>query len=40
MSVQGRSVVERDFNAAINVPRILAVMKEAVDHKRASGKKP
>jgi glycosyltransferase involved in cell wall biosynthesis len=39
MSVQGRSVVERDFNAAINVPRILAVMKEAVDRKRASGKK-
>jgi glycosyltransferase involved in cell wall biosynthesis len=39
MGVQGRSVVERDFNAAINVPRILGVMKEVVDRKRTSGKK-
>jgi len=38
MGVQGRKVVERDFNAAINVPRLLAVMKEAVDRKQM--KKP
>lgn len=36
MGVQGRKVVERDFNAAINVPRMLAVMKEAVDRQRAT----
>ena len=31
MGTQGRKMVERDFNAAINVPRLLSVMKEAVD---------
>ncbi|PSB35646.1 glycosyltransferase family 4 protein [Stenomitos frigidus] len=34
MGAQGRKVVERDFNAAINVPRLLTVMKEAVDRKQ------
>ncbi|MBW4579872.1 MAG: glycosyltransferase family 4 protein [Tildeniella nuda ZEHNDER 1965/U140] len=36
MGVQGRKVVEREFNAAVNVPRVLAVMKAAVDRKRAT----
>ncbi|MBL1174022.1 glycosyltransferase family 4 protein [Pantanalinema sp. GBBB05] len=34
MGVKGRAVVERDFNAAINVPRILAAMKKTVDQHR------
>jgi glycosyltransferase involved in cell wall biosynthesis len=36
MGSRGRQVVEQDFNAAINVPRILTVMKQAVDQKRAA----
>lgn len=36
MGVQGRKLVERDFNAALNVPHMLAVMKEAVDRKRTT----
>ncbi len=35
MGMQGRHVVERTFNAAVNVPLVLKVMKEAVDQKRA-----
>jgi glycosyltransferase involved in cell wall biosynthesis len=34
MGTQGRKVVERDFNAAINVPRMLDVMKKVADRKR------
>jgi glycosyltransferase involved in cell wall biosynthesis len=34
MGAQGRTVVERDFNAAINVPKMLDVMKAVVDRKR------
>lgn len=30
----GRSRIERDFDAAVNVPRILAVMKAVVDERR------
>jgi glycosyltransferase involved in cell wall biosynthesis len=31
MGVQGRALAEREFSAAVNVPRILALMKSAVD---------
>jgi glycosyltransferase involved in cell wall biosynthesis len=34
MGDRGRQVVEQDFDAAINVPRILRVMKDAVDQQR------
>lgn len=34
MGTQGRKVVERDFNAAINVPKMLDVMKAVADRKR------
>ena len=37
MGVEGRKLVERDFNAEINVSRMLTVMKAAVDRKRATG---
>ena len=31
MDIAGRTVVERDFSAAVCVPRILRAMKQAVD---------
>jgi glycosyltransferase involved in cell wall biosynthesis len=31
MGAQGRAVVERDLNSAVNVPRMLGLMKRAVD---------
>jgi len=31
MGENGRALIERDFNASINVPRILAIMKSAVN---------
>jgi glycosyltransferase involved in cell wall biosynthesis len=31
MGNEGRAQIERNFNASINVPRILAVMKSVVD---------
>ena len=31
MGNEGRAEIERNFNASINVPRILAVMKSVVD---------
>src|SRR5262245_53865881 len=31
MGAAARSSIERDFDAAVNVPRILAAMKQAVD---------
>ena len=31
MGLRGRAIVERDFNAEINVPKILNIMKKAVD---------
>jgi glycosyltransferase involved in cell wall biosynthesis len=34
MGAAGRAVVERDFNAAVCVPRILTVMKRAADAAR------
>ena len=34
MGLQGRKLIEREFNAAINVPRLLNVMKETVDRQR------
>ncbi|MGI0488398.1 glycosyltransferase family 4 protein [Pantanalinema rosaneae CENA516] len=34
MGAKGRAIVERDFNAAINVPCILNAMKQAVDQHR------
>lgn len=36
MGAKGRAVVERDFNAAINVPRILEAMKKTVDQHRGT----
>lgn len=37
MGAKGRAIVERNFNAAINVPHILNTMKTAVDqHRRTS----
>lgn len=36
MGHQGRLVIERDFNAAVNTSRILTVMKEQVDRERAT----
>lgn len=34
MGQRGRAMIERDFNAAVNVPRILQIMKDAVDKQR------
>jgi len=34
MGMAGRRYVERDFNAAVNVPRMLTVMKDTVDRQR------
>ena len=35
MGVHGRSLIEREYNAAVNVPLILRKMKEGVDRRRA-----
>lgn len=35
MGNNGRMKAERDFNASVNVPRILNLMKEAVDQRRS-----
>ncbi len=34
MAIEGRRTVERDFNASTNVPRIIGLMKLAVDRRR------
>lgn len=36
----GREKVEREFNAAVNVPRILGLMKQAVDSRMPTGRAP
>ena len=36
MGAAGRALIERQFNAAVNVPKILRFMKDAVDLRRAS----
>ena len=36
MGQRGRERIENDFDAAINVPRILAVMKSLADGRRAA----
>lgn len=36
----GREKVEREFNAAVNVPRILGLMKRAVDSRLSAGRAP
>lgn len=38
MGAAGRAVVERDFSAAVSVPRILEAMKQAVDARSKSRK--
>lgn len=35
MGQAGRKLVEQEFNAAVNVPKMLAVMKQAVDQRRS-----
>jgi glycosyltransferase involved in cell wall biosynthesis len=35
LGLRGRAVVEQDFNAAVNTPRILNLMKQAVDARRS-----
>jgi len=36
MGQRGRERIESDFDAALNVPRILAVMKSLADGRRAA----
>ena len=40
MGQRGRERIEKDFDAAINVPRILAVMKSLADGRRAAPAQP
>jgi glycosyltransferase involved in cell wall biosynthesis len=40
MGERGRQLIATRYNAAINVPRILRVMKDAVDASRRSARKP
>ena len=40
MGAKGRALVESSYSAAINVPRILQVMKDAVDARRHRVRKP
>lgn len=40
MGDRGREKVEREFNAAVNVPRILGLMKQAVDIRVSAGRSP
>lgn len=40
MGLQGRTIVECDFNAAINVPKMLDVMKAVADRKRMAQPNP
>lgn len=35
MGLRGRSLIDREYNAAVNVPLIVRTMKEAVDRQRA-----
>jgi glycosyltransferase involved in cell wall biosynthesis len=36
IGVRGRALIDREYNAAVNVPLIIRQMKEAVDRQRAS----